>query len=184
MPEYKNVQFSTNVPSTVQFQYDNPKTGTTRDIHWIRYSVKENGEVKSFLADEKLHKTLILAKVKKDTVAIITHKERSDDKKQKYWEVQVGQNVYTSDDLDSSRVANEIKQEEAERAYKPDADRLIDVIEENYIKVCKRPVLGKLSDELKLKVAISAYIQETRSGIKPPPKTDDAPEIDEESLPF
>jgi len=68
----KAFDFAPNVPVTVEFSFDSPKTGESDGRTWHLYGCRREGKTASFFAPDGLQDALTNAKVKKGTKAVIT----------------------------------------------------------------------------------------------------------------
>ena len=190
MPEqkYNNVNFLDNVHETVEFSFNDFKSGKHPDGKpWYRYGVKHNSQNASFFADEQLHKLLQYCKVCKGTVAQIAHLQRLADKKQKFWEVTIDGVTMTTDDLMSSHAEEAVTKQLDEIKNRPPVTLrdLCDLYFGIYKKVKAQDFIPA---EDRREVTTSLFISATRLSIyalppKPKEQIDDLPpEYDEESV--
>lgn len=195
--KYPKVDFLDNLPVTVTFLFDKPKTGIAKsktdnsEYMWYLYACKEKEIDKSFFATELLHKTLILAKVGKGTTATITLKQRSDDKKRRFWEIILANgNAVTSDSLDAVRTGAQVeqiqKQEQKTKDYYNELDNLINLYESIYVRLQANGKVGALDIQ---PATASLFIVATRNNVKPGVKPlvknidDDIPPPDDDDTP-
>ncbi len=174
------IKFLDNLPQTVELLFDKPSTGISQKTGkpWIKYGCTGNT---FFWATELLHKTLIMSKVGKGTKARITLKQRTDDKKKKFWEVTVNGQTVTSDGLDSVKTGNEVAkvQEEAQQTkdYYGNTENLIDMAEQIWKRFEKGQVIPPDSIE---KMTVCVFTSATINKTKPPKKSETQKAIEKE----
>ena len=162
-------KFKTNIPETVTFLYDNPRTGKYKQpkdsqTDWYRYTVVRNAQPDVFFASELLHKTLIMAKVCKNTTAIIIQKQR-EKSRGVFWEVNVSGNVYTSDDLSSAQTMSNVMDKQEEQSTKPTLQQICNRWLEIWDIMSPQLDKRELPKELQREVITSVFIQSQREGI-------------------
>jgi len=161
MVDKKSFKFKTNIPETVEFRFDTPKTGKSEHGEWFLYGVKKDKEETAFFATPYLHDFIQSLNISKGSIAIITKKEH-DDGNRNYWTIQIADTEYSSDDM-----KKKTPPEPPLPADKPDIDDLVVTIMTCYrgVKLNAERTEEKLSEEAIQKLATAIFIEASRKGV-------------------